>query len=168
MSETRNGTDILYANIIDSVGDGVIALDAAGKVTLMNPAAEEITGVSRRLAQGNLFAGVFKGEQLLIEMVEKTATTGMTISDHENVVLKKPGHATPVSATTTDDAAVTITATTASGCHSTASAVAASSTTPSMVRARRPASGAPADADQKPANAVATTIVTMRGLVSSR
>ena len=100
MSETRNRTDILYANIIDSVGDGVIALDAAGKVTLMNPAAEEITGVSRRIVKGNLFDKVFKEEQLLIEMVEKTATTGMTISDHENVVLKKSGHPTPVSATT--------------------------------------------------------------------
>ncbi|HTG81007.1 MAG TPA: ATP-binding protein [Geobacteraceae bacterium] len=100
MSDARSRTDILYANIIDSVGDGVIALDASGQVALMNPAAEEIAGVSRRLAQGNSFAKVFKGEQLLIEMVEKTATSGMTISDHENVVLKKTGHATPVSATT--------------------------------------------------------------------
>ena len=62
-----------------------------GKVTLMNPAAEEITGVSRRLAQGNPFRAVFKAELLLIEMVEKTAATGMTISDHENIVLKKRG-----------------------------------------------------------------------------
>lgn len=100
MNDTQSTARIFYANIIDSVGDGVIALDAARQVTLMNPAAEEITGVSRRLAQGNPFAAVFKGEQLLIEMVEKTAATGMTISDHENVVLKKPGHATPVSATT--------------------------------------------------------------------
>jgi two-component system, NtrC family, nitrogen regulation sensor histidine kinase GlnL len=100
MSETDTRTDILYANIIDSVGDGVIALDANGKITLMNPAAEEITGVSRRLAQGNPFTVVFKGEQLLIEMAEKTAATGMTISDHDNVVLKKSGHPTPVSATT--------------------------------------------------------------------
>lgn len=100
MSITRQATGILYANIIDSVGDGVIALDAAGKITLMNPAAEEITGVSRRLAQENSFSVVFKGEQLLIEMVEKTTATGMTISDYENVVLKKTGHPTPVSATT--------------------------------------------------------------------
>ena len=98
--ETKETVALLYANIIDSVGDGVIALDDAGKITLMNPAAEEITGVSRRLAQNNPFCAVFKGELLLIEMVEKTASTGMTISDHENVILKKAGHATPVSATT--------------------------------------------------------------------
>ena len=66
----------------------------------MNPAAEETTGVSRRQAQGNRFSDVFKGDLLLIEMVEKTAATGMTISDHENVVLKRSGHHTPVSATT--------------------------------------------------------------------
>ena len=100
MSKLRSSPDIFYANIIDSVGDGVIALDASGIITLMNPAAEEITGVSRRQAQGNAFTSIFKGDQLLIEMVEKTAATGMTISDHENVVLKRGGHVTPVSATT--------------------------------------------------------------------
>ena len=100
MNQSRNGSDIFYANIIDSVGDGVIVLDGSAKITLMNPAAEEITGVSRRQAQGNGFTSIFKGEQLLIEMTEKTAATGMTISDHENVVLKRGGHVTPVSATT--------------------------------------------------------------------
>ena len=100
MNQIRNSTDILYANVIDSVGDGVIVLDGAGNITLMNPAAEELTGVSRRSAQGNRFGAVFKEEKLLIDMVEKTSASGMTISDYENVVLKKAGHATPVSATT--------------------------------------------------------------------
>jgi two-component system nitrogen regulation sensor histidine kinase GlnL len=100
MNDKRVKSDIFYANIIDSVGDGVIVLDASGTITLMNPAAEEITGVSRRQAQGNSFAAMFKGDRLLLEMAEKTADTGMTISDHENVVLKRGGHVTPVSATT--------------------------------------------------------------------
>ncbi len=100
MSDKRNKPDIFYANIIDSVGDGVIVLDAGGEISLMNPAGEEITGVSRRQAQGNRFAALFTGDRLLIEMVEKTAATGMTISDHENVVLHRSGHPTPVSATT--------------------------------------------------------------------
>jgi len=50
MNQSRTSSDIFYANIIDSVGDGVIVLDASGIITLMNPAAEEITGVSRRQA----------------------------------------------------------------------------------------------------------------------
>lgn len=89
-----------FANVIDSVGDGVIVLDNDGVVTLMNPAAEEITGVSRRLAQGNSFASLFGDEPYLREMVTKTSTTGMTISDYENLVLKKGSQVTPVSATT--------------------------------------------------------------------
>ena len=89
-----------YANIIDSVGDGVIVLDAELRITLMNPAAEEITAVSRRQAQDQPFASFFKGEAILLDMVGKTAATGMTISDYENIVLKKGGHTTPVSATT--------------------------------------------------------------------
>ena len=89
-----------YANVIDSVGDGVIVLDGHGALTLMNPAADEFTGVSRRPAQGAPFSTIFKKEAILLEMVGKTAATGMTISDHENIVLKKPGHITPISATT--------------------------------------------------------------------
>ncbi|WP_298432960.1 PAS domain-containing protein, partial [Geobacter sp.] len=89
-----------YANIIDSVGDGVIVIDTAGRVALMNPAAEEITGISRRQAQGNPFSALFKETEILREMVEKTAATGMSISDHENIVIRKAKQLTPVSATT--------------------------------------------------------------------
>ncbi len=89
-----------YANIIDSVGDGVIVLNAEGAVTLINPAAEELAGVSRRLAIGTPFAAQFKGEPELVEMAAKTGSTGMTISDYENIVLKRSGKPTPVSATT--------------------------------------------------------------------
>jgi len=70
-------TQEYYANIIDSVGDGVIVTDLAGTVTLMNPAAEEITGVSRRTAQGKTFASRFAAEETLIEMVDY----GQTISE---------------------------------------------------------------------------------------
>ncbi|MBT0665417.1 PAS domain S-box protein [Geobacter pelophilus] len=89
-----------YANVIDSVGDGVVVLDATGCITFLNPAAEELTGVSRKLAQGMAFATVFKGEELLLEMAAKTSETGMSISDHENIVLYRTGHPIPVSATT--------------------------------------------------------------------
>jgi len=89
-----------YANVIDSVGDGVIVLDGTGTVTLINPAAEEIAGISRRQCQGARFALVFGGEDALLEMAAKTAATGMTISDHENIVLKKGGKLTPISVTT--------------------------------------------------------------------
>jgi two-component system, NtrC family, nitrogen regulation sensor histidine kinase GlnL len=89
-----------YANVIDSVGDGVVVLDSGGTVTLLNPAAEQITGISRRQAQGQLFREIFAGEEILLEMVAKTAASGMIISDYENIALARGGHITPVSATT--------------------------------------------------------------------
>ena len=95
-----NHLDEYYANVIDSVGDGVIVLDQQGTVTLINPAAEEITGISRRQGQGQTFNDIFAGVKNLLEMVAKTAASGMTISDYENIALTKASHITPVSATT--------------------------------------------------------------------
>jgi two-component system nitrogen regulation sensor histidine kinase GlnL len=96
----NNNVKGYFANVIDSVGDGVVVLDESKRITLLNPAAEEITGFSRRQAEGFLFAELFGGEDVLLEMVAKTAETGMTISDHENVVLKRGSHITPVNVTT--------------------------------------------------------------------
>jgi two-component system nitrogen regulation sensor histidine kinase GlnL len=95
-----NHLDEYYANVIDSVGDGVIVLDQQGTVTLINPAAEEITGISRRQGQGQTFNDIFAGVKTLLEMVTKTAASGMTISDYENIALTKASHITPISATT--------------------------------------------------------------------
>jgi two-component system, NtrC family, nitrogen regulation sensor histidine kinase GlnL len=89
-----------YANVIDSVGDGVIVLDNTGAVTLVNPAAEEIAGISMRQAKGKHFSAIFEDEGPLNEMVAKTVATGMSVSDHENIVLKRHGRLTPVGAST--------------------------------------------------------------------
>ncbi len=96
----ENTNEAFLATIIDSVGDGVIVIDLEGRVTLMNPAAEEITAVSRRQALGHPFATLFGSKEILLEMVAKTAATGMTVSDHENIVIRKAKQLTPVAATT--------------------------------------------------------------------
>jgi two-component system, NtrC family, nitrogen regulation sensor histidine kinase GlnL len=100
MKKSNKQIKAFSANVIDSVGDGVIVLDLSRVITLMNPAAEEITGISRKHAEGALFESLFGDEGILKEMVAKTSKTGMTFSDHENVVLKKGGHVTPVNVTT--------------------------------------------------------------------
>lgn len=87
------------ATVIDSVGDGVIVVGLDGLITLCNPAAEEITGISRRQALGAPFEKLFSQETTLLEMVAKTTRTGITISDHENVVVRSPGRITPVAVT---------------------------------------------------------------------
>lgn len=91
--------DGYYATVIDSVGDGVIVIDQDGVITLCNPAAEEITGYSRRHALGAPFQKLFTQETVLVEMVAKTIRTGITISDHENVVVRNSGRLIPVAVT---------------------------------------------------------------------
>jgi two-component system nitrogen regulation sensor histidine kinase GlnL len=88
-----------YANVIDSVGDGVIVLDRSGNVILLNPVAEELAGVSRRISRGQPFSVIFKGDVLLLEMAEMSSTSGMAITDHENIVLKRGSRITPLSVT---------------------------------------------------------------------
>jgi two-component system nitrogen regulation sensor histidine kinase GlnL len=88
-----------YANVIDSVGDGVIVFDRSGDVMLMNPVAEEMVGVSRRVSRGQPFSTIFRSEPQLLEMAEKSSSSGMSISDHENIVLKRGARITPVSVT---------------------------------------------------------------------
>lgn len=91
--------DDYYATVIDSVGDGVIVVASSGLITLCNPAAEEISGFSRKQAQGAEFKKLFALETTLLEMVDKTIRTGITISDQENVVVRSTGRITPVAVT---------------------------------------------------------------------
>jgi two-component system nitrogen regulation sensor histidine kinase GlnL len=100
MSDTSDRVREYSSNVIDSVGDGVIVVDDRLAITLMNPAAEEITGISRKQALGAPFQVCFRGQDAITGMVEKTSTTGMTISDHENLVIRKGFRVIPVSATT--------------------------------------------------------------------
>lgn len=86
--------------VLDSVGDGVIVINAEGVVTLMNPAAEEMTGRSRRQVLNSLFVNSFKTEPVLVDMVERTYASGISLSDQDNVVLNRSGLVIPVSATT--------------------------------------------------------------------
>lgn len=88
-----------YATVIDSVGDGVIVVDRQGIITLCNPAAEEITGYSRRQSLGVSFNKLFPLETELVEMVYKTTDTGITIVDNENIVIRSGAKIKPVSAT---------------------------------------------------------------------
>jgi two-component system nitrogen regulation sensor histidine kinase GlnL len=86
--------------VLDSVGDGVIVISREGLITLMNPAAEEMTGRSRRQIQGASFKESFSAEPVLVEMVERTAASGISLSDQDNVVLNPDSRAIPANATT--------------------------------------------------------------------
>ena len=42
---------------------------------------------------------LFKSDQPLLEIVDKSAASGMSFSDYENIILKKNGRLTPLSVT---------------------------------------------------------------------
>ncbi len=86
--------------VLDSVGDGVIVISREGLVTLMNPAAEEMTGRSRRQMLGSSFKEAFSAEPVLVEMVDRTSVSGISLSDQDNVVLNPSGRVIPANATT--------------------------------------------------------------------
>jgi len=98
-NDNGRGLGDYYAIVIDSVGDGVIVVSRDGNITLCNPAAEEITGFSRRQALGASFEKLFALEKNLVDMVLKATLTGITISDHENVVVRSTGKVKPVAVT---------------------------------------------------------------------
>ena len=69
---------------LSSIGDAVIAVDTSAKVTLLNPAAEIMTGWSEKEAVGRQIAEVFKvvNEETLTpsdDLVSKVLSTGETI-----------------------------------------------------------------------------------------
>jgi PAS domain S-box-containing protein len=52
------GSERRFANILSSVSDAVIAVDGGGRVTLMNPVAERLTGWSQEEAVGTALAHI--------------------------------------------------------------------------------------------------------------
>ena len=54
-----NPADHLHLNILENMRDGVMALDFKGRITLFNPAASEILGLTGDLVRGMTFAEIF-------------------------------------------------------------------------------------------------------------
>ncbi len=84
--------------ILDSIADGVFTVDAEGKITSFNTAAERITGWKEKEVQGKICSVVFLSSTnvtscaLGLSMREKRS-----IIDHETFILGKDGFSIPVS-----------------------------------------------------------------------
>ncbi len=55
----QHARDLRYRTIVQSIGDGVIATDAQGNVTMLNPVAEMLTGWSDEEARGKPLETIF-------------------------------------------------------------------------------------------------------------
>jgi diguanylate cyclase (GGDEF)-like protein/PAS domain S-box-containing protein len=93
--------DKLYATLI-SVGDGVITTDRAGKIELLNPVAQRITGWSQKDAFGADFDVIFKiiNEQSRKEEespVKKVfETKAVVLLDNQTLLISRDGAETPI------------------------------------------------------------------------
>lgn len=80
----------IYVRILESLDRAVIAIDPNERIVLFNPAAQSYTGLSERQALGHPFTERFAGQEPLLYLV-RTALAGRSISDNENIELKRPG-----------------------------------------------------------------------------
>ena len=77
--------DSLSIKVVESVEDGILALDGDGLVTIFNPASQTLFGISERQAVGKSFATVIHREENLLALVESSWQSGRTISRHEDI-----------------------------------------------------------------------------------
>ncbi|MBI4861634.1 MAG: sigma 54-interacting transcriptional regulator [Candidatus Riflebacteria bacterium] len=88
--------------ILSSIADGVFTVDPRMRITSFNRAAERITGVSARRAVGQLCSDIFHAD--LCERscaLRHTLETGQEQIDLPAKILTRPGHAIPISLSTT-------------------------------------------------------------------
>ena len=80
---------------LESIGDGVVATDAQGHVTLLNPVAEKLTGYSREEAEGRKLEEIFRiisyiDESEVESPLAKALATGQTVelANHTDLITK--------------------------------------------------------------------------------
>jgi nitrogen-specific signal transduction histidine kinase len=71
-----NATTLTRVEALDSLRTGVVVVDAHECVREMNPAAEQLLGVGRRVAAGRMLADVFPHAQPLLDLVRRALRTG--------------------------------------------------------------------------------------------
>jgi two-component system nitrogen regulation sensor histidine kinase GlnL len=80
-----------YAMILENIEDAVLTLDQQGRISLINPAAQNYTGLSEKQCLGRYFFERFSHQPTLCQLARITLEEGRSISDHEAVVLCMPG-----------------------------------------------------------------------------
>ena len=85
----------LTADILTGIVDGVIVVDAGGKVLIWNRAAEELTGINAADALGKNITVVLAENPAVVSQVEKTFSSGRSYSDYEAEIAVKHGPAHP-------------------------------------------------------------------------
>ncbi|MFQ5901374.1 MAG: nitrogen regulation protein NR(II), partial [Thermodesulfobacteriota bacterium] len=79
----------LSENIVECLGEGVVAVNSSLKIIAFNQSAEVITGLPRSQTLNQPLREVFKGNSWLIGFTEKAIKEGFTLSDFERTLTNK-------------------------------------------------------------------------------
>ena len=80
----------LHLQVLENVEEAVIAIDAQGRIALLNPAAEAFTGHSRKHCLGRSCRELFDRQPNLLYLIRCALEDGRSIADHENIELQRP------------------------------------------------------------------------------
>ena len=95
----RAPTQISWEQILANLDDGVVVLDAAGKVIFFNEASEVLTDISSAAATEQPLEQIFKREPWLVDLVKRTHPPRQKRARGEGDFISRWGRKIPVSIT---------------------------------------------------------------------
>ncbi|MDA8097976.1 MAG: ATP-binding protein [Clostridia bacterium] len=98
LSEVTEEKDRMHA-VLDSMADGVIAVNAEGKVILVNPVAENVFGIREETSRGKTIVEVVRDFEL-DRLFQETLTSGHVVKKELRILIPDPRifrlHLTPL------------------------------------------------------------------------
>jgi two-component system nitrogen regulation sensor histidine kinase GlnL len=88
-----------FEHIIESLSEGLIAIDSDLTVTVFNQAAEELTDIPRSLAVGKPIAEVLEQDGWVVDLAVKSITEEKVFAEYEGELQRRFGPPVPVAAT---------------------------------------------------------------------
>ncbi|MBN2645908.1 MAG: PAS domain S-box protein [Desulfuromonadaceae bacterium] len=86
-------------NVFENIHAAIIVIGMDDRIVDLNPAAESLTGFSRRQALDQAFSSRFRSQTALVYLVSTARTSGRSVSDHDTILLERPQQsAIPISA----------------------------------------------------------------------
>ena len=98
-AKRRSPPQISWEQILANLDDGVIALDATGKVIFFNEASEILTDISSAAALGQALGKIFKRETWLVDLVHRTHPPRHKRASAEGDFISRWGKKIPVGVT---------------------------------------------------------------------
>jgi two-component system nitrogen regulation sensor histidine kinase GlnL len=83
----------IICGVLDNIDEGIIALDADGRIALFNPAAQMFTGISEKQALHRPIEELFTGQEELLHLARTGLQSGRSIADHREFLLPRPATA---------------------------------------------------------------------------